>query len=118
VDHTGYSCRIIRHSRFGHLCGYVGVTPEHPLFGIDYFDERVEDLDANGGITFAGHMNPDLEGFWWFGFDCSHAWDLRPAVPATYCGTAYRTWGFVARGVAALAAQLSQVSTATREETK
>ena len=31
---TGMAC-IIRRSAHGHLCGYVAVEPEHPLYGFD-----------------------------------------------------------------------------------
>lgn len=33
---TGYSCLITRHPNMGHLCGYVGITKDHPLYGKDY----------------------------------------------------------------------------------
>ena len=28
-----FHCVIVEHPRMGHLCGYVGVPPEHPFFG-------------------------------------------------------------------------------------
>lgn len=33
--HNGYACVILR-GPVGALCGYVGVLPEHPLYGKDY----------------------------------------------------------------------------------
>lgn len=38
---TGLPCLIVRHRYSGHLCGYVGVSPEHPLHGKSY-DHRVK----------------------------------------------------------------------------
>lgn len=38
--HEGLRCTIKRAGGPEHLCGYVGVPPEHPLFGKDY-DEKV-----------------------------------------------------------------------------
>lgn len=32
----GYHCLIVEHSSLGHLCGYVGVPSEHPMFDKDY----------------------------------------------------------------------------------
>lgn len=37
-EHAGLACRIIRHSRSGHLCGYVRVPEDHPLYGKGYSD--------------------------------------------------------------------------------
>jgi hypothetical protein len=34
-------------------------------------------LPAHGGISFSCE---DTDGFWWFGFDCSHGGDLMPAL--------------------------------------
>jgi hypothetical protein len=42
---TGLPCLAVRHPSAGHWCGYVGVTPEHPLFGVGY-SERSEKLEA------------------------------------------------------------------------
>lgn len=37
-------------------------------------------LPAHGSITFS---DEDTEGFWWFGFDCCHAYDLSPGLAAS-----------------------------------
>lgn len=37
-EHAGLAYRIIRHSRSGHLCGYVRVPEGHPLHGKGYSD--------------------------------------------------------------------------------
>lgn len=33
---TGYPCAVVRHPRYGSLCGYVGLPEGHPLYGLDY----------------------------------------------------------------------------------
>lgn len=35
-------------------------------------------FDIHGGITYAANGAPgaDVEGLWWFGFDCAHAGDV------------------------------------------
>ena len=33
---TGYRCAILRHEKFGTLCGYVAVPPEHPWYGLPH----------------------------------------------------------------------------------
>lgn len=54
-EETGLPALIRRVEHLGHLCGYVGVTPEHPLWGINY-DETPSSIDKilDGGITFVG----------------------------------------------------------------
>lgn len=51
---TGLPCLIVRNP-MGALCGYVGVTKNHPAFGKSYGDDDacVEGLEVHGGITFA-----------------------------------------------------------------
>lgn len=88
---TGLPCIAVRHPRWGHWCGYVGVDETHRLYG-----DQGGDLDGHGGITFADVCNPDAtesEGIchvpgdgdpahvWWFGFDCLHWDDAAPLGP-------------------------------------
>jgi len=37
-------------------------------------------LQVHGGITFADHGRTLRDGYWWFGFDCSHAGDYMPGL--------------------------------------
>src|SRR6266571_4523486 len=88
---TGMPCLIVRHKELGHLCGYVGVTREHPLF--QHGSDDV-DLSAHGGITFASLCAPEDKEHgvchivdpgeddvvWWFGFDFAHCGDLSPGL--------------------------------------
>jgi hypothetical protein len=107
---TGLPCLIVR-GPHGALCGYVGVAPDHPLFG-----KEDEDLRVHGGITYGaacqegadesraichkpGAGEPDH--VYWFGFDCAHAGDFCPKFddnlgadtgwgePVTYRNIAY-----------------------------
>lgn len=93
---TGLPGMIVRNS-MGALCGYVGVTKDHPWYGRAYNDGDYPDspegrLSAHGGITYSdkcqGHIchvpepgEPD--DVWWFGFDCNHCDDYAP-VNAKY----------------------------------
>lgn len=36
-EHEGLRC-VVLGLNFGHRCGYVGITKEHPLYGVDYND--------------------------------------------------------------------------------
>lgn len=89
---TGLPCLVVRHPRLGHLCGYVGVPPGHPLHG--HPDQDV-DVEVHGGLTFANACQPEereAEGIChvpgpgepehvhWFGFDCAHAGDFSPGL--------------------------------------
>lgn len=144
---TGLPCLIVRNPA-GALCGYVGVSKEHPAFGLAadgtpheehraYMDATrkqlrgamygkegeekhqaitdalndfpappekagnigaaVADLNAHGGVNFANQCSPfggeedgichvpgpgETDEVWWFGFDCSHAFDLSPGYEA------------------------------------
>jgi hypothetical protein len=90
---TRLPCLAVRNEVLGHWCGYVGVPPDHPLYGKDYSDGDARDLEAHGGITFAASCQsgddesrgichvPDSgeeDHVWWFGFDCAHAGDWSP----------------------------------------
>jgi hypothetical protein len=87
---TGLPCLIVR-NHFGALCGYVGVSREHPAYGKEF--DKV-DAEVHGGLTFANRCSPseavdaichipapgEPDDVWWFGFDASHAFDLSPAM--------------------------------------
>jgi hypothetical protein len=118
---TDLDCMIHRHPQGGHLCGYVGVGPSHPLHGKD---TEAPDADVHGGLTFAAPCDEEagLEGIchvpepgregniWWFGFDCHHYMDKSPydATDPFFAGmdTTYRNWGYVTMWCTVLAAQL------------
>ena len=72
---SGLELLMLR-SYLGAWCGYVGIPPEHTLFGKRYLE--VEGLEVHGGLTFSGKV--DRRALWWFGFDCAHAWDLAPGL--------------------------------------
>lgn len=88
---TGFPCLIVRQPQIGHLCGYVGVTKEHPFFGLDYSDNKIK-TNIHGGLTFSDSCQERDDGqgvchivqegeddnVWWFGFDCGHTWDVAP----------------------------------------
>lgn len=103
---TGLPCLIVR-GPSGALCGYVGVSAEHPWHGQDYNaclageehgycweHSPASQLDIHGGLTFSGSCTKDAgpddlaichvpdpgepDDIWWFGFDCAHAGDLLP----------------------------------------
>lgn len=111
---TGYKCRIVRHDHFGHLCGYVGIPKNHPLYGKHYSDDEVADIHTHGGLTYA----QEGEELWWFGFDCSHSGDLSPRMLMHildrellnlrnfHRDEVYRTWDYVENEVRELVRQL------------
>jgi hypothetical protein len=125
---TGLDCLIVR-NRLGALCGYVGVPPEHPAHGKDYYD--MPDIEVHGGLTYADRCQEGAEehgichvpepgrpaDVWWFGFDCGHCWDLVPGIAdalgsigrSPYRGDreVYRDFTYVQAEVAQLARQLA-----------
>lgn len=82
--HRGYPWAIIRTPNL-HLCGYVQVPKEHPLYQKPYNDFEVS---VHGGLTYASEADAPLSGYW-IGFDCAHSGDLSPGL-SSYSGT-YRT---------------------------
>jgi hypothetical protein len=50
---------------------------------------------------------------WWFGFDCHHAWDLAPGMPANFLidfgDAVYRTLEYVTNETNCLASQLKDL---------
>ena len=104
---SGYKCRISRMEGSGALCGYVGIPKGHKYWGVIY-DEGDEELDAiaddvHGGFTYTEEGD---DGYWYFGFDTTHADDFAPKLvellidlgrkdlPFTDCMN-YKTWEFV-----------------------
>lgn len=99
---TGLPCLIVR-NQSGALCGYVGVTQEHPAFGVQYDSVSIPGKeygpDVHCGLTFSDfcadatdhskgicHLpapgEPDR--VWWLGFDCAHCDDYSPGSEARY----------------------------------
>src|SRR6266852_4741278 len=83
-EHMGFACRVIRVAQQepyikevcvfgGHLCGYVNIPVNHPMFSKKY-DEI--DVDVHGGLTWS-----EMEkGGYWIGFDCAHSGDYCPSL--------------------------------------
>jgi hypothetical protein len=118
---TGLPCLIVR-ARPGALCGYVGVSRDHPFYGLDY-DNEVIAVEVHGGLTFASKCQEhgregdtichkvepgEDDDVWWLGFDCSHPGDLCPShdLLHRYPRGTYKDIAFVTREVEALARQL------------
>lgn len=123
---TGLPCLIVRHPSGGHLCGYVGVSADHPYFGKGY---DLVDVDVHGGLTFADRCQSDGrichvvesgedDNVWWLGFDCAHCWDLSPGFQSTLRAYGlpprptdledeYRTLDYVRQQCVLLAGQLA-----------
>jgi len=137
---TDLDCLIVR-GPSGALCGYVGVPPQHPWHGQGYSECRTADcgevwcsehspecrVAVHGGLTYSrGCDEENPEGIchipapgrpadvWWFGFDCSHAWDISPERLqygfSLHGDETYRDIVYVKGEVASLAEQIAAVS--------
>jgi hypothetical protein len=109
---------VVRNS-VGVLCGYVGLPPGHPQYGVTY--GRI-DADVHGGLTYSNFCSggichvPDPgepERVWWVGFDTAHGGDLVPgfrrfSLPNPLFDGQYRDITYVRLQVESLAAQLRQ----------
>ena len=105
---TGYLCAIERHREFGHLCGYVRVPADHPVYKRHY--KFLNKLRVHGGLTFSDVR--EGEG-WWIGFDCAYLTDLTPVGrPAWYyfgSEPVYRTADWVIKETESLALRLKSI---------
>jgi len=83
-DYKGIRCLILRicarepyakeEAYFGgHLCGYIFLPKDHPLYGKDMMEM---DLECPCGVTCAEKSE---EGYM-VGFDCAHSGDLVPST--------------------------------------
>ena len=131
---TGMPCLAVR-SFQGNWCGYVGVEPGHPFYGIHYSTcvrrpiPCVGDgclhtpADLLGGAwrdyTIARCVTEDPEGIchvpspgesehlWWFGWDCGHADDITPRLlNARWPHATYKSLAYVRSQCRRLAIQL------------
>jgi hypothetical protein len=96
---------LIRRNNTLALCGYVVLTSDNKLFGLDYdtIYSKVN-TSVHGGLTYSD----EGDGGWVIGFDCAHAGDLCPAFPH-YDGV-YRTKEFVISECEKLAEVISKFS--------
>lgn len=119
---TDLDCLAVR-NHSGAWCGYVGLLSGHPALDHDFLYGEVS---VHGGITYGprpcdgeapeGHgichvplpgRPADVE---WTGFDCGHAWDIRPGTLRYYepfDGAIYRDLAYVKAEVSKLAEQLA-----------
>lgn len=74
----GFVCLARRRTVMDSWCGYIYLPSTHPDFGAHYDDAVV---DVHGGLTYA---DPESDGVWCFGFDCSHYMDVRPNSKVYY----------------------------------
>ena len=123
--YLGMPCLIVRGPSSA-LCGYVGVSPGHPWHGMGYDDI---DVSVHGGLTYSNKCQADghichvakpgePDNVWWIGFDCAHAWDLKPNYGATVkrlgavffpmTDEVYRDLGYVRAQVESLARQVAE----------
>lgn len=114
--HAGLPCVMIRHSDFGHWCGYVGVPLQHPLYGCMYTEshpilggQAIElSFTVHGGITYSsGELRkPEQSEYWWFGFDAGHCGDLIPNL-TRFKNDIYRDFHYMKNQCELLAEQLA-----------
>jgi hypothetical protein len=98
-------CFIKRNNSTLSLCGYVVLTSDNELYGLDYDEIYPKiNIDVHGGLTYSDKG----ENGWIVGFDCAHAGDLCPAFP--YFDGIYRTKVFVISECLKLAEEVSKFS--------
>ena len=96
-------CFIRRNNSLA-FCGYVVITSDNKLFGLDYDNIYSKvNISVHGGLTYSD----ENDGKWIIGFDCAHAGDLCPAF--SYDGI-YRTKEFVISECESLADSISEFS--------
>lgn len=78
----GHQYEIIIIVGLGTRNGYVAVTEDSPLYGLDYDDlyNYSRDIYVHGGLTYSGTLQSDyiigsINNKWYYGFDCAHLGD-------------------------------------------
>lgn len=120
---SGLVCEIARQSNLDHWCGYVQVPEDHPIrvFNLnpcewDSDKPTYVDLKVHGGVTWNG--TDDLlacptKGVYRIGFDCAHAWDIRPKYTSLFpghpCDVQWRDIEYVRAETNSLAEQISKI---------
>lgn len=67
-------------------------------------------FDVHGGLTFSNFMKGEHPiDTWWYGFDCSHAWDVAPEILSftSRADGVYRDQSYVKHETKKLADQLA-----------
>lgn len=104
---TGYHCLAIR-SDMGVWCGYVGIPPEHPLYGGDVENAPIN-ASYSGPTDDHHYIEPDPPSefatidendprsaldvislrplLWFYGFDCGHHNDINPMSESMFART-------------------------------
>ena len=54
-EETKLDCLIVRQPSGGHLCGYIGVSKDHPLYGIEYNDCSLAEARTPNAEEVAQH---------------------------------------------------------------
>lgn len=132
TDPSGFSCIILRKPHHGHLCGFVGVEPGHPLFGVmhDAIPHTLN-IRVHGGLNYSepcDERGPEARRVchvreqmgeahdlrWWFGFSCDQPYDLVPgregmAEPEMSADLSYRDEAYLFDQCTGLAAQLAAI---------
>lgn len=79
----GMPC-FVKRNNFGSWCGYVGLSKDHPLYGISYDDVYAKvDIDVHGGLTYSDFWDlkkSESGEIYWVGFDCCHSNDFSPGI--------------------------------------
>ena len=122
---TNYDCLIVRH-RLGYLSGYVGVTEQHPLYGLStseplvaalkihgnsiWSDSQIREKDEDYLLSIPLVLTQRKETLWWLGFGCYHDLDLIPCLfslsPKITEGESYKDVEYVTKEIISLARQL------------
>lgn len=114
-ESTNYPCLIVRNGSGG-LCGYVGITEDHPEYEKDYNDIPV---NVHGGVTYFFPCDGELichvplpgeKEVKWVGFDCVHSGDYAPGYGRDYFqkDAIYRDVEYVRGEITSLASQLKE----------
>lgn len=90
------------------LCGYITLTKDSSLYGVDYDDINIS---AHGGLTYQGY---DQNENYVIGFDCGHYGDLTPYFLFKdfpfYSDGEYRDMQYVKSECESMAEQVSKFS--------
>jgi hypothetical protein len=123
-EETGLPC-LIRRNRCGALCGYVGITKEHPYFEKSLVEcDFNHNLDVHGGITYNDFCVGDEESgichlvengedsnVYWLGWDAAHFGDFVPKYDKyQHDESMYKNIDYIKNECSRLAKQLKNIN--------
>ena len=72
-EYKGFDFKIVSYGT--HPCCYVAIRKDLPIYKLDYCNEKLENIDCHGGLTFSDFVDFGDGKQWYIGWDYNHLGD-------------------------------------------